>query len=484
MKRFLATFLLAALGAAQPASAELIHQWKFNGLPTDSVGSAHGAFGGGASIVGDRLFLDGIDDQVLTSPIDQTVTAKTLVSWISLENLAQPGGGSALSLQVGGGNGAAGFDGIVYAERVAGQWMNGSNGWARTVPNNGGAAESLTEPDEVMMAITYGADNSITLYRDGVLYANASTGVLNTYLGGQANVIFGRRHDGAGNPLRGYINEARIYNTVLSPAEIQDIYNNGTDSTPSDPPPPPPPPAMLHQWTFEDGTANDSVGTAHGTLNGGAQIVGGQLSLDGVDDYMHSSPIGQTVTAKTLISWVSLANLTQQSGSALTIENPTGNDVFDAIVFGEATAGQWMNGSNNFLRTVGNNGGPAETVGEPGEVMMAIVYGADNSITLYRDGVLYATASQGTLQTYPGGVADVLIGLRHFDIGGGVGTPGGNDQFLAGWVNEARIYSGALSAGEIQSIYQAGAVPEPSTYALIALGLAGMGWRMRRRQKD
>jgi hypothetical protein len=488
MKRVLGTIALAvlALGAARPANAELIHQWKFNGLPTDSVGSAHGALGGGATITGDRLFLDGLDDQMLTGPIDQTVTQKTLISWVSLENLGQPVGGSAISLQIGNGNGAGGFDGIVYAERAAGQWMNGSNGWARTVPNNGGVAETVTEPGEVMMAITYGADNSINIYRDGALYASAATasqGVLNTYLGGQANVIFGRRHDGAGNPLHGYINEARIYDSVLSGAEILDIYLTGTDSTPSDPPPPPPPPALVHQWTFEDGTANDSVGTAHGTLNGGAQIVGGRLALDGINGYMQSSPIGQTITAKTLVSWVSLDNLSQQSGSALTLENPTGADIFDAIVFGKATAGQWMNGSNNFLRTIGNNNGPAESVTEPGEVMMAIVYGLDNSITLYRDGELYATASQGSLQTYPSGVADVLIGLRHIDINAAMGTPEGNDQFLAGFVNEARIYSGALSAAEIQSIYQAGAVPEPSTYALIALGAAGMGWQVRRRRK-
>src|SRR5262245_51373666 len=55
-------------------------------------------------------------------------------------------------------------------------------------------------------------------------------------------------------------------------------------------------PALIHQWTFNDGSANDSVGTANGTLFNGANIVqsGGQgyLSLDGVDDYMRTSPVG------------------------------------------------------------------------------------------------------------------------------------------------------------------------------------------------
>jgi hypothetical protein len=39
-------------------------------------------------------------------------------------------------------------------------------------------------------------------------------------------------------------------------------------------------------------------------------------------------------TDKTLVSWVCLANLTQQGGSALTIQR---GDQFDGIVFGEQT---------------------------------------------------------------------------------------------------------------------------------------------------
>jgi hypothetical protein len=141
-----------------------------------------------------------------------------------------------------------------------------------------------------------------------------------------------------------------------------------------------------------------------------------------------------------------------------------------------------MYGSNNFFRSVPNNGGAAESVTEPGEVMMAIVYGIDNSITIYRDGELYAVGDQGDLQVYPGGVADVLLGVRHSDIAGGTGSVGGNDQFLAGWINEARVYRGALTPDAIRSIYEAGAVPEPSTYVLIVLGTAGLAWQARRRK--
>ena len=51
---------------------------------------------------------------------------------------------------------------------------------------------------------------------------------------------------------------------------------------------------------------------------------------------------------KTLVSWVTLANTTQQGGSALTIQR---GDLFDGIVFGETAAGKWMAGSNTYSRT-------------------------------------------------------------------------------------------------------------------------------------
>jgi hypothetical protein len=223
-------------GGSTAAPSSLVHRWSFNnGTANDSIGTAHGVLSGGSSIGGGRLSLNGVDGQVLTAPINETITSKTLVSWVSINNLDQLGGGSALSLQIGGGNGAAGFDGIVYAERQPRQWMAGSNGFSRTVANNGGPPQNAAEPTEVMMAIVYGADNSITIYRDGALYssaANTSQGTLNTYVANTANVIFGRRHDGAGNPLNGFVNEARIYATALTASEINNLFVLGPNVVP------------------------------------------------------------------------------------------------------------------------------------------------------------------------------------------------------------------------------------------------------------
>src|SRR5215212_3864152 len=85
---------------------------------------------------------------------------------------------------------------------------------------------------------------------------------------------------------------------------------------------------LVHQWTF-NGNVNDAVGTAHGTLNAGASITNGQLVLDGVDDFFTSANFTDNISAKTLVSWVSL-NVPQPfgpspaAGSVLTVQTPDG----------------------------------------------------------------------------------------------------------------------------------------------------------------
>lgn len=43
---------------------------------------------------------------------------------------------------------------------------------------------------------------------------------------------------------------------------------------------------LTHSWTFNDGTANDYVGSANGTLMGGAGIEAGSLFMYDINQWM------------------------------------------------------------------------------------------------------------------------------------------------------------------------------------------------------
>jgi len=209
---------------------------------------------------------------------------------------------------------------------------------------------------------------------------------------------------------------------------------------------------LIHQWTFEQGL-EDSVGGADLELRDGATRVGGRLLLDGIDDYAISiAPLPAELAERTLVAWVKPANLTQQGGGILTTVRPLTNDVFDGIVLGERIAGQWMNGSNSFQRTVSDHGGSPET--ETEEVMIAIRYGPGDSISIYRNDLLYSLrgATLGSRVTYPAGSTFVHLGERH--------NTSNPNRFFAGEIKEARIYDEALLPTEIAQLYAQGPVPE------------------------
>jgi len=148
------------------------------------------------------------------------------------------------------------------------------------------------------------------------------------------------------------------------------------------------------------------------------------------------------IADKTLVAWVSPANLTQRGGSVLTIERPGG--VFDAIVLGELAPGKWMPGSNGFSRTEKKQEAfPAETADPKTLVQMAIVY-KGSQITIYRNGKQYADYTARGAERF-GADSFVVMGLRHLDA-----MPA--SRFFAGAIDDARIYNVALDEKTIASL--------------------------------
>jgi len=210
-------------------------------------------------------------------------------------------------------------------------------------------------------------------------------------------------------------------------------------------------PQPLARWSF-DTDARDQLGSLHGELLGGATFRNGRLSLDGKEAHVRTAPFARELREKTLEAWVALADLDQQGGGVLTVE--TSNGVFfDSIVFAEKEPRKWVNGSNNFRRSRTLDG-VAETT-RPGELIhVAVVYRPDNSVAFYRNGVLYApaftpTGEDSALRTFAAAGSRVLLGRRH---------TGGGRAYLAGEIDEARLYDRALTPEGIAASFRAGPV--------------------------
>lgn len=232
IRRAWSMLLLAGLLSvfASRASAELVGQWTFN-LNEELVDKTGNfpdlALKGNASVTPDgELDVNGSGTTASGWAVTQggayggpAIGDKTLVSWITLQSLGDVvRAGSAITIDRTSGDH---FDGIIFGERQTDRWMNGSSNFGRTDDFVPGFAETTTG-EKIQMAITY-TGGQITGYRNGeqIGQYNRALGSWNT---GDAEVFFGQRHGStAGGPggLDALIDEARIYDTALTQAELQ-----------------------------------------------------------------------------------------------------------------------------------------------------------------------------------------------------------------------------------------------------------------------
>ncbi|MCX5653112.1 MAG: GH32 C-terminal domain-containing protein [Planctomycetota bacterium] len=146
---------------------------------------------------------------------------------------------------------------------------------------------------------------------------------------------------------------------------------------------------------------------------------------------------------KTLVAWVSPANLTQGAGSVLTIDD--GQAVFDGIIFGEIMPRKWMPGSDNFNRTLKEQANwPEETADAKTFVQIAIVY-QGRGVTMYRNGQKYAGYTMPNPQRQFGPSAVVLFGRRHL-------AAGDPERAFVGRIKDARVYDKPLAQEAIAAL--------------------------------
>ncbi len=171
---------------------------------------------------------------------------------------------------------------------------------------------------------------------------------------------------------------------------------------------------------------------------------------------MLASPrVASPIRDKTLVVWAAPANLTQQAGSALTLDD--GQTHFDGIVFGEVAPKKWMAGSDGFQRTLREQAAWPDETGTSSEfVQIAIVY-RGRDVTLLRNSGVYAhyTMANAPLSFNPSAV--VLFGRRHLDAA----DP---ENSFVGRIKDARIYDRALDVDAIAAL-RPGQASSPAPWA-------------------
>ena len=208
--------------AGEPAP---VHQWTFNGDTADSIGDADGELIGGATVAGGSLVPDGIDDMVRTGAMSEVLGERTLVVWVAADNLDQRGGG-VFAVDDG-----FSFEGLAFGELSPAEWNTSSAFFQSTF----GAGVGETATDRVMLAVRYSDTFGVQLLRNGVRL-NTSAVSRSDYDG--AHVVFGVLGDrevfNTGFDVdsfdayfAGRIDEARVYDRVLSVEDLQAINAAG-----------------------------------------------------------------------------------------------------------------------------------------------------------------------------------------------------------------------------------------------------------------
>ncbi|MCG9127463.1 hypothetical protein JT359_07685 [Candidatus Poribacteria bacterium] len=219
---------------AQNAKEEdLIGHWTFE--KGEEIKDLTGHFGdikfNGAEVKDGKLYI-GDSKWALTTGYEgpQIGPNKTLVTWLFLDDLNIKRGATIAVNQ----SSSDKFDAIVYAERQDKRWMAGSSHFRRTQDAIPGFEEK-EKGKLIQLAISYEDSDGkakITIYRNGDIIGDYTLGPIVSWNEGNVEALFGPRAL-IGGTAHGWIvariDDARIYNTVLSEDEINSLEVNTLD---------------------------------------------------------------------------------------------------------------------------------------------------------------------------------------------------------------------------------------------------------------
>jgi len=207
----LASFVVAIgiIPGSTVGDPDPVCQWKFDGNANDSSAySRNGTENGGPTYAsgydGQAIVLDGIDDYVVYSFAQQTWSAYTVAVWVRTDTLGQDQYSSVFNNNSSGADfqiDVDGADNYRYRGTAAGLFGAVSASW-------------------IHLAATCDGSNT-TLYYNGISVGTVAA----------ADTVFGRFAVGVNrntaNWFAGSVDDVRIYDRALSPAEIQALAPSG-----------------------------------------------------------------------------------------------------------------------------------------------------------------------------------------------------------------------------------------------------------------
>ncbi len=199
-----------------------------------------------------------------------------------------------------------------------------------------------------------------------------------------------------------------------------------------------PPPTGLVGWWPGDGNADDIQGANNGTLMNGATFATGEVgqafSFDGLDDYVSVPGTWGGGPEATIDAWVQTSATTE--GFQSIVSSPAGGEFVHLQLFDAGNIVAYTDGGSVSMPVV---------LQTPTGVYRHIAFSIKSGDSrLYVDGQLVGLNTLTFTTIYP--TSNLRIGSGY--LGG---------RFFKGDIDEVEIFDRALSASEIQAIFDAGA---------------------------
>jgi len=408
--------------------------------------------------LGQALSFNGSSDSVSTpNSLGTSNTAFSVTTWFKTSD-----------------NAGSSYD-VIVGKEGAGTWYNGEwqvdtygnstdNGLRFYVYSGGSSHIVAIDTNNIFdgnwhQVTAVASASSLVLYLDGTQVATDPTFTLpNQY---NDDIWIGARKDsGNHNYFNGQIDEVRVYNRALSPSEVTSLYRLGGEKVNMSLTNKMADSSLVGLWTFDgpDVSWGSSLaydrspgGTNTGTIYNKSSVQPGKrgqaLNFNGSSTYVsvaNSSSL-DLPNQLTLASWV--YNTSRPDREPIIDNGLSGNycPSYDLSILASGVLSTFVySGGSGQHCTPGFNVNSTGTVPLNSWTHIVTTYDGSN-VKFYINGVLDSTVSAG-------GSFDPYTPIHNLWIGG----EDGYTRRFHGNIDEVRIYSRALSAGEVMSLYRMG----------------------------